>query len=88
MTVHLVVVVHGMWGSIDNVATIAETIRAVHTERPPPDVELDVLLAETNQNVHTYDGIDFGAGRIVEEVRCAREHCLSAARVLTSVPDL
>ncbi|KAG8978275.1 hypothetical protein FRB90_008513, partial [Tulasnella sp. 427] len=32
-------------------------------------VELDVLVAETNREAHTYDGVDWGAERVVQEVK-------------------
>jgi len=32
-------------------------------------VELDVLVAQTNESNHTYDGIDWGAERVVTEIR-------------------
>ncbi|KAJ6591588.1 DUF676-domain-containing protein [Mycena vulgaris] len=59
--VHLLVLVHGMWGNPGHLAelnrVVKETIPALH-----------VLRAETNQEDSTYDGIDWGGERVAEEI--------------------
>ncbi|KAJ3713816.1 putative serine esterase-domain-containing protein [Lentinula raphanica] len=60
-SVHLLVLVHGMWG---NTSHLSEMERIVKEMRP----ELHVLLAETNQEDSTYDGIDWGGERVAKEV--------------------
>ena len=62
-----------MWGSCEHLRELANTITQVHsTSRTSsaegPDVELDVLLAQSNQSAQTYDGIDWGAERVTREV--------------------
>lgn len=66
----------GMWGSSDHLQELANTIREVHSKPQGsistalgPDIELDVLLAQSNQSAQTYDGIDWGAERVIQEVR-------------------
>ncbi|KAE9399538.1 DUF676-domain-containing protein [Gymnopus androsaceus JB14] len=60
-SVHLLVLVHGMWGSPIH---LAETARIAKEARP----EIHVLLAETNREDSTYDGIDWGGERVAEEI--------------------
>ncbi|KAJ4472049.1 DUF676-domain-containing protein [Lentinula aciculospora] len=60
-TLHLLVLVHGMWG---NPTHLAEMERIVKEVRP----ELHVLLAETNKDDSTYDGIDWGGERVAQEI--------------------
>ncbi|TRM65542.1 putative serine esterase-domain-containing protein [Schizophyllum amplum] len=48
--VHLLVLVHGMWGN-------------------PDGTRLSVLLANTNSEEHTYDGIDWGGERVAQEIK-------------------
>ncbi|EJD41730.1 DUF676-domain-containing protein [Auricularia subglabra TFB-10046 SS5] len=67
--VHLLVTVHGMWGLPSDLKTAAETLQKMHREKSPkPAVDLEFLLAETSSDVHTYDGIDWCAERVVQEV--------------------
>lgn len=68
--VHLLACVHGMWGQPSHVSKLAETMRELH-EKDEDGVQLDVLVAETNRESHTYDGVDWGAERVVQEV-CIR----------------
>lgn len=70
--VHLLVLIHGMWG---NPSHLAEMHRIVKEKRAQPESEqgpggetLHVLLAETNRDDGTYDGIDWGGERVAEEV--------------------
>ncbi|KAF8630141.1 hypothetical protein AX15_003094 [Amanita polypyramis BW_CC] len=65
--VHLVVLVHGMWG---NPSHLAEMRRVISETYPDPvnGMELQVLLAETNQDESTYDGIDWGGERVTQEI--------------------
>ncbi|KAI0676040.1 DUF676-domain-containing protein [Trametes maxima] len=70
--VHLLVLIHGMWG---NPVHLAEMKRVVEERRGQPSSEkgpggeqLRVLVAETNKEDGTYDGIDWGGERVAEEV--------------------
>lgn len=38
------------------------------SEDKESEYELEVLTAETNQSEHTYDGIDWGGERVIDEV--------------------
>ena len=40
-----------------------------HENQSPDGTELHVMLAETNQDESTYDGIDWGGERVASEVR-------------------
>jgi hypothetical protein len=53
-----------MWGNPKHLAELDRIIRETKSE----DVELDVLLAETNRDDATYDGIDWGGERVAQEV--------------------
>ncbi|EJD52523.1 lipid particle protein, partial [Auricularia subglabra TFB-10046 SS5] len=69
--VHLLVVIHGMWGQPSHVSTAAQIIQetfAAKQSEADSGLEFDVLLAETNRELHTYDGIDWCAERVVKEV--------------------
>lgn len=64
--VHLLTCIHGMWGEPSHVARLGEVMKEAYGARI--DMELDVLTAETNRDSHTYDGVDWGAERVVKEV--------------------
>ena len=77
--IHLLVLIHGMWGNPDH---LAEMSRIIEETKGPAAVnssaakgedtnaELEVLVAQTNRDESTYDGIDWGGERVAEEVRC------------------
>ena len=71
-TVHLLVLIHGMWGNpvhLSEMRRIMEEKRAQEdSERGPTGERLHVLVAETNKDDGTYDGIDWGGERVAEEV--------------------
>jgi len=66
------VLIHGMWGSPSHLASAARVIQEVKGSKErlmdagAPD--LHVLVAVTNAEDHTYDGIDNGGERVAEEV--------------------
>ncbi|KIM90467.1 hypothetical protein PILCRDRAFT_812222 [Piloderma croceum F 1598] len=71
-SVHLHVLHHGMWG---NSAHLAEAARHLRERFPKPtedteseDPEVDILVCQSNHGEGTYDGIDWGAERAVEEI--------------------
>lgn len=78
--IHLLVLIHGMWGNPGHLARMHEIIletkgKAKTTEgdlvslSQATDTELIVLVAQTNRDEWTYDGIDWGGERIAKEVR-------------------
>jgi hypothetical protein len=69
LPVHLLVCSHGLWGEPDHMATIAQIILETYLAQEYPECELEVLIAETNRSVYTYDGI---GGSFTRQVRAAR----------------
>ncbi|KAK2463558.1 hypothetical protein APHAL10511_004309 [Amanita phalloides] len=66
-SVHLLTLVHGMWGNPSHLSEL----RRIISETYPLSVDgmqLQVLIAETNQDDSTYDGIDWGAERVTQEI--------------------
>ena len=70
--VHLLVLIHGMWGNPGHLAElrrIMEETRCQESSKKGPGGEkLHILVAETNRDDGTYDGIDWGGERVAEEV--------------------
>ncbi|KAG9313033.1 heme peroxidase [Chiua virens] len=69
--IHLLVLVHGMWGNPAHLAHMDKIIREVkgNTGSAISDCpELAVLVAETNRDESTYDGIDWGGERVAQEI--------------------
>jgi len=63
--VHLLVLIHGMWGHPGDLAELNRVIRETY---PETDDTLEILLAESNRDESTYDGIDWGGERVTQEV--------------------
>lgn len=66
-SVHLLVLIHGMWGNPDHLAELARIARETY-DTPKDGTELRVLVAETNRDDSTYDGIDWGGERVAQEI--------------------
>lgn len=72
--VHLLVLIHGMWGNPTHLSEMfriySETLGPVADQVPEgPDGErIHVIVPETNKDSGTYDGIDWGGERVAEEV--------------------
>ncbi|OSX64323.1 hypothetical protein POSPLADRAFT_1065553 [Postia placenta MAD-698-R-SB12] len=70
--VHLLVLVHGMWGNPGHLKSLQRLMSEHHAQDDAPagpaGEKLEILLAETNKDEHTYDGIDWGGERVAEEV--------------------
>ncbi|KAF9454284.1 lipid particle protein [Macrolepiota fuliginosa MF-IS2] len=69
--IHLLVMIHGMWGQPSHLAALKKSIETKYPEANQDGEELDILVAETNQSGATYDGIDWGGERVADEV-CTR----------------
>jgi len=75
--VHLLVVVHGMWGNPSHLAEASRFIREkadkrvkeIQNDSNDGQAEFNVLVAQANQQGSTYDGIDWGSERIADEVK-------------------
>jgi hypothetical protein len=68
--VHLLVLIHGMWGNPSHLASmhrIIEQARVKETSDDMNEVGLHVILPETNRDESTYDGIDWGGERVAAE---------------------
>lgn len=57
-----------MWGQPIHLAELDRIIRETKAEPSDDGARLHVLLASTNSNDATYDGIDWGAERVCAEV--------------------
>ncbi|KAI0028931.1 putative serine esterase-domain-containing protein [Vararia minispora EC-137] len=69
--IHLVVLIHGMWGHPGNLAeahSIFNEQRVQSAKKDSEGVQFRVLVAETNRDESTYDGIDWGGERVAKEV--------------------
>ncbi|KAF5362471.1 hypothetical protein D9756_002304 [Leucocoprinus leucothites] len=66
--IHLLVLIHGMWGNPGHLAALERTIKEKYAEPNKDGEELEVLLPKSNENVATYDGIDWGGERVADEV--------------------
>ncbi|KZT27895.1 DUF676-domain-containing protein [Neolentinus lepideus HHB14362 ss-1] len=87
-TVHLLVLVHGMWGNPSNLSEMNRIICETHKRKADPesnDTEFEVLLAETNRDDSTYDGIDWGGERVAEEIYTEVERLAKEGRKVTKL---
>ncbi|KAG0144066.1 hypothetical protein CROQUDRAFT_660414 [Cronartium quercuum f. sp. fusiforme G11] len=62
--IHLVCVIHGLWGTPEHVAWLADTL----AQRGSREVELEVFRPTQIQWTNTYDGIDFCAELVAKEL--------------------
>ena len=67
--VHLLVLVHGMWGNPSHLSELDRVMKQTHAGPSTDNVTLRTLVAETNKDESTYDGVDWGGERVTEEVR-------------------
>ncbi|KAJ7577101.1 DUF676-domain-containing protein [Mycena floridula] len=67
-TIHLLVLVHGMWGSPVHLAELDRIIREKADSPAEDGTLLHAMLATTNSEDRTYDGLDWGAERVVKEI--------------------
>lgn len=70
--VHLLVLIHGMWGNPSNLASMHRIMEQTRENQSSDGTELHLMLAETNQDESTYDGIDWGGERVASEVSGGR----------------
>jgi len=84
--IHLLVLIHGMWGHPGHLAELRRIAEEVHAEPSADGTKLEVLAAETNAEKGTYDGIDWGGERVAQEVGRLTLHGLCAC--VSSHPSL
>lgn len=65
---HLLVLVHGMWGNPSHMAELKRIMLETRAQPSAEGIEMRLLVAETNQEASTYDGIDWGGERVAQEV--------------------
>ncbi|KAJ1307052.1 hypothetical protein OPQ81_008031 [Rhizoctonia solani] len=65
--IHLLALVHGMWGSPEHLTRVEDVIRKKFADAEG-DTEFVTLRIRTNAESHTYDGLDWGAERTVKEI--------------------
>ncbi|KAI9608021.1 hypothetical protein H4Q26_005474 [Puccinia striiformis f. sp. tritici PST-130] len=79
--VHLVVIVHGLWGSPEHVSHLANTLREI-SSRAKGSTPLNVLVPSSIQWTNTYDGIDYCAEHVAREIDLRRAQLELDGRVL------
>jgi hypothetical protein len=67
--VHLLVLIHGMWGNPSNLAELARIARETHSSPSSDGTRLHLLVAQSIQKELTYDGVDWCGEQVVKEVR-------------------
>lgn len=60
---HLCVLVHGLWGNPIHLTHLRDTLQAQY-----PQDRLHILVAKSNADNNTYDGIEVGGERITNEI--------------------
>ncbi|KAF4554929.1 Serine esterase-like protein [Elsinoe fawcettii] len=60
---HLVVLVHGLWGQPSHLEYLSKSLREAYNED-----QIHLLVAKSNANYFTYDGIETGGERITHEI--------------------
>lgn len=80
--VHLLVLIHGMWGCPRHMAALKAAIAAKYSSPAEQEEELDILVAERIKDRWTYDGIDWNGERVADEVR----HTVPALRQFSVKP--
>ncbi|KAF8170960.1 lipid particle protein [Pholiota molesta] len=66
--VHLLVLIHGMWGNSSNLAELARIARETHSSPSSDGTRLHLLVARRIQKELTYDGVDWCGEQVVKEV--------------------
>ncbi len=68
--VHLLVLIHGMWGNPSHLASMHRIMKETRIHEDSVELNgaaLHILLPETNRDGNTYDGIDWGGERVAAE---------------------
>ena len=67
--IHLLVIIHGMWGNPGHIAELARVARETHSVASSDGTVLYVLKSESIKDNSTYDGMDWGGERVAKEAR-------------------
>jgi hypothetical protein len=67
-SVHLLLLIHGLWGNPTHLGELARIAKETHSEATADGTRLRILVAESNSSSATYDGIDWGGERVAQEV--------------------
>ncbi|KAF8236552.1 DUF676-domain-containing protein [Tricholoma matsutake] len=81
--VHLLVLIHGMWGSPNHCAELSRIVRETHSKPSADGVMLEVLIPKANKSRLTDDGIDWCAERVAMEVTNKIQELESNGRKIT-----
>ena len=65
--IHLLVIIHGMWGNPGHIAELARVARETHSVASSDGTILHVLKSESIRDNSTYDGVDWGGERVAKE---------------------
>ncbi|KAA1086688.1 hypothetical protein PGT21_008413 [Puccinia graminis f. sp. tritici] len=80
--VHLVVIIHGLWGSPEHVGHLASTLEKI-SGRTTNSTPLSILIPRSIQWTNTYDGIDYCAEHVAQEIDLRRAELELDGKVLT-----
>lgn len=83
--VHLLVLVHGMWGHSGHLAELNRIAKETHSKPNADGERMITLLSTTNQEDSTYDGIDWGGERVAQEVLDKVEELEKAGNTVTKL---
>ena len=67
-SIHLLVLIHGMWGNPGHLNELARIARETHAGLSSDGTRLQLLVAETTKEDSTYDGLDWCGERVAKEV--------------------
>ena len=69
MPTHLILLIHGLFGSPRNLEVLEEELRKAHTDHHTDSSQkLSILVAKSFTGGHTWDGIDVNAWRASQEI--------------------
>lgn len=69
--IHLLVIIHGMWGNPGHIAELARVARETYSNASSDGTILHVLKSESIRDNSTYDGVDWGGERVAKEAGSA-----------------
>ncbi|KAI9665068.1 MAG: hypothetical protein M1821_006516 [Bathelium mastoideum] len=76
---HLVVLIHGLWGNPNHLSYLSKSLRDKYPE------ELHILVARSNSDSYTYDGIEVGGERVTHEIEETLEQLAERGNNITKI---